>query len=104
MTTTMTTTTIYLNDETSWSVTFAPAATGTPTDPTTVTFKATSPAGTTTSYVYGTAAEVTKTSTGVFKLLLAPGAAGPWQYAAIGTGAVAKSEVIRFTVHQRNGD
>jgi len=103
MTTTMSTTRLYVNDQVRWTVTFATEA-GAATDPTTVTFKATSPAGTTTSYVYGTAAEATKTATGVFKLLLTLGSAGPWQLAAIGTGTIAKSEVITVTVHQRPGD
>lgn len=103
MTTTMSTTRLYINDQIRWTVTFAAEA-GTATDPTTVTFKATNPAGTTTSYVYGTASEVTKTGTGVFKFLLTLATAGPWQFAAIGTGAVAKSEVINVVVHQRNGD
>lgn len=103
MTTTMSTTPLYIGDQIRWTVTFATEA-GTATDPTTVTFRATTPAGTTTAYVYGTDAEVTKTGTGVFKLLLTVSAAGPWQFAAIGTGTVAKSEVIQRTVLQRNGD
>lgn len=103
MTTTMSTVKLYVNDQIRWTVTFATEA-GAATDPQTVTYKATSPAGTTTSYVYGTASEVTKTSTGIYKLLLTLGSAGPWQFAAIGTGAVQKSEAINVVVHQRPGD
>jgi hypothetical protein len=100
----MSSTPLYVGDQIRWTVTFATEA-GTATDPTTVTFKATNNAtGTTTSYVYGVASEVTKTGTGVFKFLLTLGAAGLWTFSAQGTGTVAKSEDITVTVRQRTGD
>ena len=61
---------------------------GTATDPTTVTFKIREPDGTITTYIYGTDAEVVKSSTGVFYVewILAQG--GLTLYAFIGTGTV----------------
>lgn len=59
-------------------------AAGTPFDPDTVTFEVKDPAGTTTSYVYGTDAEVTKNGTGDYSCTIDVDTAGTWRYYIIG--------------------
>lgn len=57
-------------------------------DPTTVTVKTKSPAGTTTTYVYGTDNEVVKAGTGSYYILLTLSSAGMWYVRFAGTGAI----------------
>ena len=63
-------------------------ASGTDTDPTAVYFKFTNPAGTTTTYEYGTDAEVVKSATGVYYVDIDCSAAGVylWRFYSTGTG------------------
>jgi hypothetical protein len=68
--------------------TFRTAA-GVLTNPTTVTCRALSPEGTETAYVYGTDSELTRSSTGVYSLLLQLNDPGEWWFRYEGTGAVA---------------
>lgn len=72
------------------------------TDPTTITFRVRTPAGTTTSYVYGTDAEVTKTSTGIYKFTKTVDAAGVWAVRAVGTGTVVAADEGLFVVDDGN--
>jgi len=55
-------------------------AAGVDTDPNTVTFEVKNPAGTTTSYVYGTDSNVTKAATGDYDCDIDVEAAGIWYY------------------------
>lgn len=57
---------------------------GTAFDPEVVTFTVTDPAATSTDYVYGTDAEVTKNATGDYTLTIPVDAAGFWHYAIVG--------------------
>ncbi len=56
------------------------------TDPTTVTLKVKSPAGTVTTYTYA-AGEITKDSTGNYSKTITPTVSGAWYYWWAGTGA-----------------
>lgn len=96
-------TTYWVNDQVVATTTFSTAA-GTATNPTTVTYKVQGPTGTVTSYVYGTNNEVARTTTGVYTCTFTATSAGPWIVAAIGTGAVQRSDVDRISVKQRPGD
>lgn len=66
-------------------------------DPTTVTFKFKNPAGTTTTYVYGTDAQLVKESTGVYRVDVAANAAGTWhwRFESTGTGKAAEEGTFR---------
>ncbi len=55
-------------------------------DPDTITFKAMGPAGTTTTYVYGTDAELVKVNTGDYYVDFTPDASGLWHYRWSSTG------------------
>lgn len=55
-------------------------------DPDTVTFKAMSPAGTVTTYVYATDAELVKVNTGDYYVDFNPDASGLWHYRWSSTG------------------
>lgn len=72
------------------SNTFAVA--GTATDPTTVTLTVTTPTGTATSYTYA-AAEITRTSAGLYTKDIGCTEAGTWQYVWVGTGAASDEQV-----------
>lgn len=64
-------------------VAFTDPADGTPTDPTTVTFRVLAPSqaeGAPTVYVWGTDAEVVKTGTGTYEVLVTLDEEGWWQY------------------------
>lgn len=71
------------------TVTFTNPA-GAVTNPATVTFKVINPTGpaSQTSYVYGTATEVTRPSTGVYVLTLKYTISGTWEIRCEGTGTV----------------
>jgi len=77
--------------------TFTNAA-GTPTDPTTITFKYTRPSGTTVTLVYGTDAALMRTSAGVYYVDLDITEAGKWYYRFAGTGTVQEAEDGQFNV------
>lgn len=53
---------------------------GTPVNPTTMTFKVKNPAGTTTTYVYGTDSQVVRPSTGSFYVDVTASTEGRYQY------------------------
>lgn len=55
-------------------------------DPTTVSVKFMSPGGETTTYVYGTDAELVKINTGDYYIEYTPDASGRWYYRWITTG------------------
>jgi hypothetical protein len=57
-------------------------------DPTTVTFSIKLPAGTTTSYIYGTDAELVRASTGVYYVDFLFNAKGAYIYRFLGAGSV----------------
>lgn len=61
---------------------------GTLTNPTTTTAVVKDPAGTETSYVYGTDAEVVRSTTGTYHIDLTFTSAGTWSVLWLGTGAV----------------
>ena len=61
-------------------------ADGTATDATQITFKIKTPAGTTTSYVYGVDAEVVKSATGIYYTDVSVTSPGHWHYRVISTG------------------
>ena len=71
--------------------TFAVAATGVVTDPTTVTLRVKDPAGAVTVYTYALA-EITKSTTGIYVKTLAFSTAGDWWLRWEGTGAAAGVE------------
>jgi hypothetical protein len=72
---------------------------GTPTDPATVGLTITAPSGTATTYTYA-AAQITKTSTGVYTKDIACSEADEWQYEWVGTGTAADVEVGTWTVFE----
>lgn len=67
---------------------------GTDVDPTTVTFKLYSPSGTTTTYVYGTDAELVRLNTGDYYADVVPDESGRWFYrwSSTGTGTAIARE------------
>lgn len=69
------------------SATFTNSA-GNPADPTAVTFRLRLPNGTLVNYTYGTDAQLTKDSTGVYSVIYTASAAGIYTYYFRGTGAV----------------
>lgn len=73
---------------------------GTATDPTTVTLSVKEPDGTVTSYTYA-AAEITKSTTGVYYKDISIDASGTWSYRWVGTGAVATAEEGQFLVRNQ---
>lgn len=69
------------------------------TDPTTVTFRHKVPSGIETSYVYGIAAEVSRTSTGVFTFTVPTiTASGIHFVRSVGTGSIATAGESEFGV------
>lgn len=78
-------------------------ANSTVADPTTVTFWVKDPAGTVTSYVYGTDAEATKSSTGVYVLTIELATAGKYRAGVTGDGAVDAAAQWRFSVNSYPG-
>ena len=67
---------------------------GVDVDPTTLTFKTWSPCGVTTTYVYGTDSEVSKSSVGDYDAVFTPDESGRWFYRweATGTGTTIAKE------------
>lgn len=68
------------------------------TDPTTVTCKVKTPAGVTTTYLYGTDAALVKDSTGVYHLDITASTSGQWWYRWEGTGAVEQADEDTFII------
>lgn len=76
---------------------------GTDVDPSTVTFKAYSPTGTTTTYVYSTDTELIRMNTGDYYVDFVPDESGRWFYrwSSTGTGtaiAIEGSLVVQSSV------
>lgn len=71
---------------------------GTATDPTTVRFKYTTPAGATTTLVYGVDGALVKDSTGNYHVDLSLTAAGMWFYRWEGEGTVQSVQEGELTV------
>lgn len=69
----------------------------TPTDPTTVSLTITDPAGTATTYTYA-AAQITRTSAGVYTKDIACTLAGTWLYLWVGTGTASDAQAGTWTV------
>ena len=73
---------------------------GTPTNPTTVTFTVEDPLLVSTNYVFGVAPEVTRPSTGVYVLQLpAQNTVGVYHYSVVGTGAVVAQSQGDFVIY-----
>lgn len=70
-----------------------------PIDPTAVFLAFTSPSGTTTTYTYGTDAELVKASTGVYTANVDGTEAGKWRYRWYSTGTAQASEPGSFIVN-----
>lgn len=73
-------------------------AAGTAADPTGVTFKVRNPAGTLTTYVYGTDAELVRDSTGNYHVDYTVNASGEWHSRWEGSGAVVTAEESQLLV------
>jgi uncharacterized protein YfaS (alpha-2-macroglobulin family) len=67
-------------------------------DPGTVTFKVTNPAGTTTTYVYGTDAQLVKSGTGNYYVNVSAAGGGEWLYRFESTGTGQAAVEGRFRV------
>lgn len=65
---------------------------GAPADPTGITFKFKTPAGTTTSYVYGVDGALIKLATGSYYVDLTLNVEGIWFYRFEGTGALVAAD------------
>lgn len=67
---------------------------GTAIDPTTVAVTVVKPDGTSTTYVFGVDGEVTKTSAGIYKLLVDADQEGVWtvEWFSTGTGQAAEAK------------
>jgi hypothetical protein len=79
--------------------TFTTAA-GVATDPTAVNFRVKTPAGTVTTYVYGTDAELVKASTGVYYVDVSLTMAGSWTYRFYSTGVGQAAAEATFWVNR----
>lgn len=76
---------------------FSSRISGAPVDPATVTCKVKNPAGTITTYVYGTDPEVVRDSQGNFHCKIDANSAGTWYYRFSSTGdyqAAAEGEFV----------
>ena len=71
-------------------------------DPDTVTVKYKNPSGTTTTKIFGTDAEVVKSSVGVYYIDVDANDEGIWQVRWISTGAGAAAEPDSFGVRKAN--
>jgi hypothetical protein len=78
--------------------TFSDEAGTTATDPTTITFKFKNPAGTTTTYVYGTDSQLVKIGTGRYRVDVSGSSAGVWWYRFEGTGTVQAADEGQFLI------
>lgn len=71
------------------------------TDPSAFSVEVKPPTGVAVTYVYGAGAEITKTSTGIYKASIPCSEAGMWSVFAVGTGAAAGAEPAYFNVRAR---
>lgn len=71
------------------------------TDPTTITFSMQQPDGAITNYVYGTAAEVTKTAVGKYRLQFEALMCGAHVCRVVGTGTLKAAQRESFTVRSK---
>jgi hypothetical protein len=71
---------------------------GTVSDPATVTFKFTIPAGTTTTYVYGTDAELVRLSEGIYYVDIDCATAGIYYWRMYSTGSAQAADEGFFSV------
>lgn len=71
---------------------------GSDIDPTTVSFKFTTPGGVATTYLYGTDAQVVKDSVGNYHVDLSVNQRGDWHYRWESTGTGQAAEDHQFTV------
>lgn len=69
-------------------------------DPSVVTFKVKNPAGTVTTYVYGTDIAVVKDSTGMYHVDIEIDSVGIWYYRFIGSGTLKAASEAKFTIKQ----
>lgn len=88
----------YPGDRVYIPATFTDADTDSPADPDTVTFTLKNPNGSLSTFVFGTASEVTKVSTGTYLCGAIVNQAGVYFVKVSGTGAIAKSVEIQFRV------
>lgn len=88
-----------IGDEPRITVTFTDLS-GTVGDPTTVTCIVKTPSGASRTYTYGTDAELTQTSTGIYNLDLLITEAGEYRYKFNGTNALAASVQGRIAVRK----
>lgn len=68
------------------------------TDPTVTTFKFTDPSGNTTTYIYSTDGELSRTKAGNFHVNISIDESGTWYYRWEGTGTVQAAEEGSFVV------
>lgn len=74
------------------------ATSGTNVDPSTVKFKFKTPAGTITTYTYGTDAQLVKSATGIYYVDVPAASSGGWAYRFESTGAGKAAAEGRFEV------
>ena len=79
------------------SAAFATSA-GAATDPTSVRFQVRNPAGTTTEYVYGTDAQLVRSSAGSFYVDVNANMVGTWRYRFYSTGTGQAADEGAFKV------
>lgn len=87
-----------IDDVAELGATFRDASTNALVDPTTLTMTVKRPDGTVTIYTYGTSAEVSRTSLGLYRALIPLTAAGDWGYRWKSTGSGAGAQEGSLTV------
>lgn len=70
------------------------------TDPTSVVFKFKNPAGTITTYTYGTDVELVKENTGIYYVDIDIDSIGSWSYRFEGSGSLKTASESKFTIKQ----
>jgi hypothetical protein len=68
------------------------------TDPSVVTFKLKNPAGTETTYVYGTDAQLVRDSTGAYHVDVDISSAGIYYYRFVGSGTLKAASESKFSI------
>lgn len=71
---------------------------GTLVDPSVVKLRVRTPAGDVTEYVYGTAPDLVKDSTGVYHFDIVLNAGGLWRYRWVSTGIGATARIVNLDV------
>lgn len=89
-----------IGQEITSTVTFRSRASGALVDPTTVTWRVRKPDGNELTYVYGVAAQVTKTGTGIYVGKITVDQAGLFASNWKGTGAVIAADEDHFRGHE----